>query len=142
MSEASDRTASRSHRASAVLAICALAAAGETALLLADAKLPDPLLAGLAFLAFLIGPFAFLALAAWRRRAIPARVTSLLIVSLIVASLGLTAFALRTVVSAEVQKNPALNPAVVPLLQWLVVLAIWFRINAIEAREKRRQPSR
>ena len=128
-----------SSRATATIALCLLAATGEVALLLATVPLPEPVAAGAAFIAFLVGPMLFLAVAAWRRRANPARIRFLFIVAVVIAALGLAVFAIRAVVGTETLKNPALNPAFVPLGQWLVVLAAWMRVNAIESREKRRR---
>lgn len=126
-------------RVTATLAVCLLAAAGEVALLLSNVNLPEPLSAGIAFLAFLVGPLVFLSVAVWRRRANPAHVRLLFIVALVISFIGLGVFAVRTAASDELLKSPALNPALVPLVQWLVVLAAWMRVNAIESREKRRR---
>ena len=40
-------------------------------------------------------------------------------------------------VDPETRKSAALNPALPPLVQWLVVLAAWGRVNALDNREKR-----
>ena len=129
-----------SSRANATIALCLLAAAGEVALLLATIpEWPQPFAAGLAFVLFLIGPLVFLAVIVWRRRANPGRIRLLFIVSVAVASVGLAVFAIRAVVGNKTLKHPALNPAFVPLGQWLIVLAAWMRVNTAESREKRRR---
>ena len=121
------------------LIVCLLAAVGEVALLLATATLPEPIAAGAAFIAFLIGPMLFLSVLVWRRRANPARIRLLFIVAVVAAVVGLAVFAIRAVASDEMLKNPALNPAFVPLGQWLLVLATWMRVNTADSREKRRR---
>src|SRR6187402_2757934 len=105
-------------RVAATLALCLLAAAGEVTLLLSNVTLPEPLPAGVAFLVFLVGPMLFLSVIVWRRRANPDRVRLLFIVAMVVAVIGVAVFARRAVAGDETLKSPALNPALVPLVQW------------------------
>jgi hypothetical protein len=125
------------------IAVCLLAAAGEVAILLSTTKLPEPLATGLAFVAFLVGPPVFLAVMAWRRRANLVRSRSLFLFAAFVAVAGLAAYGLAAYQlrsdDPATRRNPLLNPALVPLAQWLVVLAGWVRVNAIEKQEKRRR---
>ncbi|HJZ59523.1 MAG TPA: hypothetical protein VKE74_31555 [Gemmataceae bacterium] len=122
--------------------VCLLAAVGEVGLLAAtitDWQNFFPV--GLAFVAFLVGPLVFLAVVAWRRRANPIRSRSLFHFAIVVTVAGLVAYGiaadeLRS--DPEARRNPLLNPTLVPLGQWLVVLAGWVRVNAIEKQEKRR----
>ena len=123
-----------------IFVVCFHAAAAEVALLVATTReWPDPFAAGLAFIAFLIGPLLFLSVMAWRRRANPDRVHFLTMFAVAIALLGVALFAVRLIADDELLKSPVFNPARVPLLQWLIVLAAWTRVNAIESREKRRR---
>jgi hypothetical protein len=125
-------------RAIVTVVVCLLAAAGEVALLTSAVPLPEPVAAGLAFVAFLVGAPVFLAVLAWRRRDKPDRVKLLFVVSLVIGIGGLVLFTVRAFADDETLRHPALNPAVVPLGQWMVVLVAWFRVTAADAREKRR----
>jgi hypothetical protein len=118
-----------------------LAAAGEVGLLAAAITDWPPFFPeGLAFLVFLVGPPAFLSVVAWRRRAHPARSRFLFVVAVVVAVVGLATSVIHLTADTETRRgNWLLNPAVVPLAQWLVVLAAWLRVTAAESREKRRR---
>ena len=126
-------------RAAWTVVLCLAAAAGEVGLLAAtitdwDAFFP----VGVAFLGFLVGPLVFLAVVAWRRRTHVDRTRWLLRLAAVVAAAGLAGFTIHLVADAELRKNPLLNPAVVPLGQWVLVLFAWLRITAAERIEKRR----
>lgn len=125
-------------RAAWTLIVCLLGSLGELALL--APTIPDwadffPV--GIAFVAFLIGPLLFLALVAWRRRTHAIRSRSLFQLAVAVVGVGVAAFAVHLVADPEMRKNPLLNPAVVPLAQWVLVLFTWLRLNAFERIEKR-----
>lgn len=126
------------NRAAWTFTVCLLGSAAELALL--AATIPDwkdffPV--GSAFVAFLVGPLAFLSVVAWRRRSHPARTRSLFRLAVVVVALGLSAMTVHFVADAEMRKNPLLNPAVVPLAQWVLVLFSWMRLSAFERIEKR-----
>lgn len=126
-------------RAAWTVIVCLLGAIAELALLLAAVPPGDEFAStGLAFLTFLVGPLVFLAVVAWRRRTHPGRSRWLFTLANVVASLGLIALAIHFRTDAETRKHPLLNPAFVPLVQWVIVLFAWLRLSAFERIEQRR----
>lgn len=119
------------------LAICGLGAAGEVALALGTERSAgfDVML-----LLFLVGPPAFVALIAWRRRSHPARSRALLGLATGVCVCGLVALGVlcvRAYTAPQVRPGPDLAPRLVPLAQWVVVLVVWLVIARAEALERR-----
>ena len=125
------------------VALALLAAGAEVALgwATAEAWAPDgsPLL-----LAFLAGPLVFLALLAWRRRDHPARSLRLFRLTAVLAALGLAVLTfdfVRFRKEPPGQHAPHAHPLVVPLVQWVAVLAVWITLVVKEGREKRAKPA-
>jgi hypothetical protein len=125
------------------VAIALLAAGGEVALAWATAEAwaPEgtPLL-----LAFLAGPLAFLALVAWRRRDHPARSKLLFRLTTVLAALGLGVLTFDFVRFRNEPPGrhvPHAHPLILPLVQWLAVLAVWITLVIKEGREKRAKPA-
>ncbi len=90
--------------------------------------------------AFLIGPPLFLALLAWRRRTHRDRSRLLFGVAIAVAvgGLGVLGFDLyRFSTDPQFRKTPNMNGLIVPLVQWVVVAAVWLWLVVQEGREKR-----
>ncbi|MBP3958645.1 hypothetical protein J8F10_25645 [Gemmata sp. G18] len=90
--------------------------------------------------AFLAGPPLFLAMTAWRRRTHPARSRLLFLVAVAVAvgGLGVLGFDLyRYSTDAQFRRTPNMHGLVVPIVQWIVILAIWLGLVIQESREKR-----
>ena len=124
-----------------VVLVCVVAAAGEVGLWAAAldrvALSPSAMAVAVGFLA---GPPVFLALVAWRRRARPGWVRRLLALAVVVAAAGLGVLGwdcYRFHTDAEFRKLRNMNAVVVPLGQWLAVLAAWLLVVAREAHEKR-----
>lgn len=92
-----------------------------------------------AILLFVLGPLAFLALIAWRRRAHVARARRLHGIAVGIGMFGIASFGVAFILQ---RNNPApeavpIAPLVVPVVQWLIVLWAWIGIARQEAREKR-----
>lgn len=114
------------------LAICGITAVVEAVLLLTMA---DPML-----LFFVIGPPAFLAVIAWRRRTHLARSRRLAGVAIGVGAFGIAAFGIASLqfhLNQQPDRAASLAPLLVPLVQWLAILAMWIAIVRQESREKR-----
>jgi uncharacterized membrane protein len=100
---------------------------------------PLPVLLG-----FLAGPMAFLALLAWRRRTHPARSRLLfwLTVVLAAAGVGVLAADFARFRAEEAGRHARhAHPVLVPLVQWAVVMLVWFGLVYREGREKRAKTS-
>lgn len=119
------------------LAVCVIAAAGELVLLRRAAAALAGFPAVPMMAAFTAGPMAFLAVLAWRRRTHPGRTAFLLTVSILTATTGLGGFVYVCFGPRPNLQNPGMNPLFVPLAQWLLVLAVWLRLEMAERREKR-----
>lgn len=121
------------------LALCGLAAAAEVALVLSMANLAAFTPFDAALLAFVVGPLAFLALLAWRRRTHPARAQQLgqaaaIVAGFGIAVLGYTCYRFHTDQQFRGEANYA--PMLLPLFQWLGVLVVWVRLVIAERQEK------
>lgn len=109
------------------LAACVLAAAVETVIVLSIA---EP-----AVLIFVLGPFLFVALIAWRRRTHLARGRRIQSVAVGIGAFGIAAFAVAILLDQPEQVPIA--PLAVPLVQWFAVLYVWIGISREESREKK-----
>ena len=121
------------------VAVALLAAGAEVALGWATAEAWAPQGSPL-LLAFLAGPLVFLSLLAWRRRDHPARSWLLFRLAAVLATLGLAILAfdfVRFRKEPPGQHAPHTHPLIVPLVQWLAVLAVWITLVVKEGREKR-----
>jgi hypothetical protein len=124
-----------------VVIVCGLTAVGEVGLWAATIdRVASIMPAGLVLVVFLIGPPVFLGLLAWRRRAHPvwprrflALATGLALVGL--GILGWDCYRYHT--DPEFRKVRSMNGVLVPLGQWVAVLAIWLVVVIREGREKR-----
>lgn len=122
------------------LAVCGLAAAGELGLVLSMADVSQFQAFDVLPLVFLVGPPAFLALLAWRRRAHPDRERLLAGLALGIASFGVAALgvaAFRFHGAPPDGRHPGVAPLAVPLVQWVAVLAVWVVLIRRESREIR-----
>ena len=121
--------------------LCALTAVGEFALMAGvtpdlSASFPG----GLLLVGFAIGPPLFLALMAWRRKGHAERVRVLFAVAVVVAvaGLGLLGYDFyRYRTDAAFRMRAGRNPMLLPLVQWLVVLAAWVPMVAAERHERK-----
>ena len=123
---------STTNYAKRTLAICGITAVFEAVLLLTMA---DPML-----LFFVIGPPAFLAVIAWRRRTHAAYSRRLAGVAIGVGAFGIAAFGIASLqfhLNQQPDRPASLAPLLVPLVQWLAILAMWIAIVRQESREKR-----
>jgi crotonobetainyl-CoA:carnitine CoA-transferase CaiB-like acyl-CoA transferase len=122
------------------IVVALLAAAAEVGLSVATTSAAPPPVPWLVFLmAFLVGPLAFLALLAWRRRAHPGRARLVLVATVLAAAagvgvLGTDYFFSRTDPNRRVLGG---NPVILPLLQWVAALAVWGGLEVAERRGKR-----
>jgi uncharacterized membrane protein len=119
--------------------LCVLAASGQVGLVLAMTDGNAGVAADVPLLLFLAGPLLYLALLAWRRRDHPGRSRSLLRATLGVAVCGLLALGLhcyRFHTDPAVRGGLNLVPRLVPLAQWVVVVAVWLSLVRAEAAEK------
>jgi hypothetical protein len=90
--------------------------------------------------AFLNGPPLFLALITWRRRTHPERTRVLFGVAAVVAGGGLFVLGLdlyRFSTDPKFRNTPNMHGLIVPLVQWVIVGAVWLWLVIQEAREKR-----
>ena len=125
-------TPSVSNYAKRTLAICGITAVVESVLLLSMA---DPVL-----LLCALGPPLFLVVIAWRRRTHLARSRRLAGVAIGVGAFGIAAFGIASVqfhLNQQPDRPASLAPLLVPLVQWLAILAMWIAIVRQESREKR-----
>lgn len=116
------------------LAICLLTSMVETTLLLTMAA---PVL-----LLFVLGPPAFLAVIAWRRRTHLARSRRLASIAVSIGAFGIAAMAVAAFLARQ-NPNPhqaSIAPLAVPLVQWLFVLFTWIIVAREESRENREKP--
>ncbi|HEV3437765.1 MAG TPA: hypothetical protein VG122_10425 [Gemmata sp.] len=119
---------------------CVVAATSSVALATATAaawSAAGPLVTQLAFVA---GPLFFLALLAWRRRDHPARSRFLLWLALVVAVGGLGILGSDYVRFCNEPPNSHAShahPLIVPIVQWVVVMAAWIFLVIQEGREER-----
>ena len=119
------------------LAVCGLAAAAEAALLLSTADRANLAPLDLALLTLTVGAPAFLAVLAWRRRTHAARSQRLFRAAAIVAAFGVTLLsvnAYRYHTQPDYRADPGHTTLVLPVVQWLFVLAVWLRIVVEEKR--------
>jgi len=114
--------------AKCAIAAALLGAAGEVAIMVSNPVEGLPPRAVVVMALFLAGPLLFLALLAWRRRSHPARSRLLLVVTLLVASSGLAVLGILNVIGPA----SAGNPVLLPLGQWVVVLAVWVYLVVAE----------
>lgn len=127
-------------RAAGTIALALLTACGEvgfSAATVTDWSQPG---AHALLFAFLAGPLLFLALMAWRRRAHAARTKVLFAVALVCAVCGLLVLGARaaTFGAREGYRFERSDTGlVVPLVQWVAILLVWFWLLVTEAREKR-----
>jgi hypothetical protein len=122
------------------LVVAVLAAVAEVGLSVAttSAAPPPPVVLAM-LLVFLVGPLAFLALLAWRRRAHASRSRLVFLLTVLVAVagvgvLGTDYFFSRTNPTRRFLDN---NPVLLPILQWLAALVVWGFLVIAERREKR-----
>jgi low temperature requirement protein LtrA len=97
--------------------------------------------ANVVLLAFLAGPLLFLAMIAWRRRAHASRSRVLFFFALAVAIGGLLVFGndcYRYHTEAAYRLKANMKGLMVPIAQWVVILAAWLWLLLREAREKSR----
>lgn len=91
---------------------------------------------------FVVGPPLFLALLVWRRRAAITSPRSVLIFVLVLAAMGLVPL-MNEVIDRGRNRFPnqpqgsSLVPLIVPLVQWLPVLAWWLSLVVRERRKRR-----
>jgi hypothetical protein len=132
-------------RAALAAVVIALTAAGVEMMLawgILGRWFPPAVLAQ--WFAFLAGSLVFLALMAWRRRTHRTRSRLLLCVAAAVgvagvAVLGRDYYLLVVRPTEDATRHP--NPALLPLVQWVVVLVVWVGLVIQEAREKRATPA-
>jgi hypothetical protein len=120
--------------------ISLLAAAAAVALAVAIAPAWSPTGIEPLFLLFLAGPLAFLALMTWRRREHPTRSKLLFGLAAVLAAGGLGVLAydyVRFRSEQPGQHATHLHPLIIPLVQWLAVVAVWIVLVVKEGREKR-----
>ncbi len=89
--------------------------------------------------AFLVGPPLFLAVTTWRRRTHPARTRLLFVVAVVIAvgGLGLLGWDLyRYSTDAQFRRTPNMHGLIVPIVQWIVILAVWLVLVVQEGRDK------
>ena len=131
----------RSPWAARTVAVCAVTAAAELALIVATTPdWADYLPGGLALLAFMLGPPLFLAVMAWRRRSRLAWGVRLFRLAIVVAVIGLGYFGFDCLsyhTDPAYRAERTTNPALIPLVQWVLVLAVWLILIVQEGREKR-----
>jgi hypothetical protein len=90
--------------------------------------------------AFLVGPLLFLGVMAWRRRGHPGRSRLLFGVAAVcaVGGFGVLGFNLYRFSTDEAfRRKPNMAGLLVPLVQWIIIVAIWLGLVIQEAREKR-----
>ncbi len=90
--------------------------------------------------AFLVGPQLFLALLAWRRRAHERRSRVLFAVAALTAIGGLGALGFHLYcfnTDAAYRKEPSMIGLIVPLAQWVVMVAVWLWLVICEGAERR-----
>ena len=121
------------------LLICVLAGSGQVGLGLAMPDGNAGVATDLPLLLFLAGPLLFLGLLAWRRRDHPGRSRTILWSTVGVSVCGLLALGVhcyRFHTDPAVRGGLGLVPRLVPLAQWVVVVAVWLGIVRAEAAEK------
>jgi len=120
--------------------IAVIGAVAEVGLSIATTSATPPPLGLVAMMmVFLVGPLAFLALLAWRRRTHPRRSHVLLLATMLIAAagigvLGVDYFYSRT---QPIRRILDSNPAMLPTLQWVAAVAVWLILVIVERREKR-----
>lgn len=90
--------------------------------------------------AFLVGPPIFLAMLAWRRRTHEQRTRVLFYVAVAIAVGGLAVLGYdyyRFHNDRQFRMTPNMNHVLVPIIQWVVVGAVWVWLVVAEGREKR-----
>jgi hypothetical protein len=90
-------------------------------------------------LAFLAGPLLFLAILAWRRRQHVSRSRFLFLLALFASTGGLAVLGidvLRFHIEPVNQRSTHSHPLIVPLFQWVSVVATWLILVFQEGREK------
>jgi prepilin signal peptidase PulO-like enzyme (type II secretory pathway) len=91
-------------------------------------------------LAFLAGPLLFLALITWRRNRHPTRSLLCFAVALLVSTAGIGLLVndyVRLRTGPPMERTTYGNPVLIPLGQWLAVVALWAGLVVVESREKR-----
>jgi len=113
---------------------CIITAAVETALVLSLVEPP--------ILLFVLGPLAFLALIATRRKTHLVRIRRLHGAAVGIGMFGIASLGAAFLFRRNDPQGEALPlaPAIVPLVQWFVVLFVWVSIARAEAREKPKPP--
>lgn len=127
------------------ISLAGAAAAGEVALAALMTTDWSAVAANALLLAFLAGPLLFLALTAWRRRAHPARSRVLFGAAVAVAAGGLLVLGIdfyRFSTDAQFRLTPNMHGVLVPIVQWVAVLAVWLWLAVQEGREKRAAKNR
>lgn len=125
-----------------ILPLCLATAAIELALLLAIA--PGPFALGLyevVFLVFTLGPPVFLGLITWRRRATLPRPHSVMAIAIFVCVLGILLLGYDFVMTRGLPAGASESalPALMPILQWPPVLAVWLWLVKLERKMKLEQ---
>jgi hypothetical protein len=121
------------------IGLCFVAAAGSVGLASATSAAWSPNGPRVLQLVFVAGPYFFLALLAWRRRAIAARSRLLLVLAVLTASGGLGVFGfdyIRFLNEAANNRTSHSHPFFAPLIQWGAVLAVWIVLAIQEGRKK------
>lgn len=122
------------------VAVALLAAAGEVWLSSRTLPVWSPAAPVWVLMVFLAGPLLFAALLAWGRRRHPGRSRFLLGLTVLVAAVGLAVLGndwYRFVGEPPDRRTPHANPVMLPLYQWIGVLAAWVGLTVVEGREKR-----
>jgi uncharacterized membrane protein YhaH (DUF805 family) len=121
------------------IAVSTIAAAGDVGLAMATAAAWSPGGPSIPQLAFLAGPFLFLAIMAWRRRHNATRPRLLFLLTLFASIGGLGVLGYDCIrFCNEPPNNHASHshPLIVPLIQWGIVVAAWVILVVQEGSEK------
>jgi hypothetical protein len=121
------------------IALSAIAATSEVALAKATAAAWSPGGPHIPQLFFLVGPFFLLVILAWRRRHHATRLRLLFFVTSFASLGGLVVLGEDYIRFLDEEPNHHAShshPLIVPLIQWIVVLAAWIVLAIQEGREK------
>lgn len=133
-------SSSATKSAVAATAVAVAAAAGEVWLSSRTLPVWSPAAPVWLLMVFLAGPLLFAALLARGRRRHAGRSRFLLVLTVLVAAVGLAVLGYdfyRFVTEPPDRWTPHANPVLLPLCQWIVVLAAWVGLAVVEGREKR-----
>jgi len=125
------------------IGISIVAAISGVALAMATAAAWSPAGPFVPQLAFVAGPLLFVALLAWRRRNHLTRSRFLFWLALVIAVGGLGILGsdyLRFCNEPPNNRASRAHPLIVPIVQWVVVMAAWIILVIQEGREKRGVP--